>query len=154
MVSLITVFLGLAILFIILLMICMMYSMVAMLLIIADDAGFYQTISSSHICNILQQDISTWVSSHWCLVTQTSVKWWDFERSYEQYNYTTLKSGILLPLNQCNEAQGLGVVFVSNLKFSQHNKMIRKANNIIVDIYFTVLTKLSYGMKMLRYVAT
>ena len=43
------------------------------------------------------------------------------------------KSGTPLTLNRCNEAEcDLGVLFASNLKFSQHIKQItRKANSVI-----------------------
>ena len=50
-----------------------------------------------------------------------------FGNSYEEYNYAVKKSGTPLTLNRCkliNEEHNLGVLFASNLKFSQHIKQI------------------------------
>ena len=54
-----------------------------------------------------------------------------FGNSCEEYNYAMKKSGTPLTLNRCNEECDLGVLFASNLKFSQYIKQItRKANSV------------------------
>ena len=96
----------------------------SMLLMFADDTKLYQTITSVHDSNAMQQDIdsiSAWGEQSLMSFNLDKCHVMTFGRSQWHYSYTMRNAdGIPFPLQWCHEEQDLEVLFTPNLKFSEH----------------------------------
>ena len=102
----------------------------------ADDTKLYRTIRSESDCDILQQDLNSvmdwgkrWLTNfnlHKCKVLSFGMQ------ATIKRKYVMLSSGEDHQLNRVEEEKDLGVLFNTNLKFSNHIKeIVHKANRLL-----------------------
>ena len=102
----------------------------------ADNTKLNQTIRLIHNNNALQQDIdniSARGEQSLMSFNLNKCHVMTFGRSQQHHSYAMMNAdGVPFPLQRFHEEQHLGVLFIPNLKFSEHiSKITCKANSVV-----------------------